>query len=94
MLDPTDVDLDEELQRFSARKKLERVPAFRQLQGYSKQLSVLTNGRVDLSYFELGASYEVRPVGRNERRATAVGVAQDESFIVARLLLGIQFCVV
>ena len=82
-IDPTDVDLEEELQRFAARKKMERVPAFRQLQGYSQQLSVLTKGRVDLSYFELGSSYAVRPIGRNEKRATLEGATQNESFIVA-----------
>ena len=88
-VDPTDVDLEDDLQRFAARKKMDRVPAFRQLQGYSKQFSVLTNGRVDLSFFQLGDNYEVRPVRQNERRATIVGATQDESFIIASPLLGI-----
>ena len=89
-IDPQDVPLEDDLQRLAARKKMDRTPAFKQLQGYSKQLSVLTKGRVNLQYFELGRNYCVRPVGQNERRATVPGASQDESFIVAWLLLGIQ----
>ena len=88
-IDPLDVPLEDDLQRLAARKKMDRAPAFKQLQGYSKQLSVLTKGRVNLQYFQLGRNYEVRPVGQNERRATVPGASQDESFIVAWLLLGI-----
>ena len=88
-IDPSDVPLEDELQRLAARKKLERTPAFKQVQGYSKQLSVLTKGRVNLQFFQLGRNYEVRPVGQNEKRATVTGASQDESFIVAWLLLGI-----
>ena len=88
-IDPLDVPLENDLQRLAARKKMERTPAFKQVQGYSKQLSVLTNGRVNLQFFELGRNYEVRPVGQDEKRATVLGASQDDCFIVAWLLLGI-----
>ena len=88
-IDPLDVPLEDDLQRLAAKKKLERTPAFKQVQGYSKQLSVLTKNRVNLQFFELGRNYEVRPVGQNERRATVPGASQDDCFIVAWLLLGI-----
>ena len=85
-LSPLDVNLSEELQRLAARKKMERTAAFRQLQGYSKQLSVLTKGRVDLSFFELPQRYEIRAVAQHEKRCTVRGDTEDESFIVACLL--------
>ena len=88
-IDPLDVPLEDDLQRLAAKKKLERTPAFKQVQGYSKQLSVLTKNRVNLQFFELGRNYEVRPVGQNERRATVPGASQDDCFIVTWLLLGI-----
>ena len=84
-LNPLDVDLSEEYQSLAARKKMERTSAFKQLQGYSKQLSVLSRKRVDLSFFELSKRYEVRPVAQNEKRCTSVGDTQDEAFIVAGL---------
>ena len=86
-ISPADVDLSGDLQQLAARKKHQRGAAFKQLQGYSKQLSVLTNGRVDLSFFQLGQGYALRPVSQHERRVTERGVTEDEGFMVAWLLL-------
>ena len=86
-INPLEVSLEDGFQGLSARKKMDRVAAFRQLQGYSKQLSELTKGRVDLSFFELPESYEIRAVTQHERRCTITGDTEDESFIVACLLL-------
>ena len=79
--------MDPELVTHAGRKKLDRVASFRQVQGYSAQLFHVTNGRVDLSFFELPNGYEVRPVAQHETRKTKVGILEDESYIVARLLL-------
>ena len=51
-----------------AQHKLERVASFRQLQGISKQVNLLTSGRLTADSFELPATCNVRPVGANEKR--------------------------
>ena len=69
-------DMDEELCRYAARHKLERVASFRQLQGYSNQLKVMTSRPgshdpfVTLTSFKLPNSFQVRPATANESRKT------------------------
>ena len=82
-------DMSEHLQHCAARQKLERVAAFRQLQGYSNQLRVMTSGRdppgsepVTLASFKLPEEFCLRPVAQDERRGTMVGEQEDVSFIV------------
>jgi hypothetical protein len=85
-LEVTDMDVD--LCRYAARHKMERVASFRQLQGYSNQLRVMSSGPgsrgppVTLATFKLPDSFHVRPVTANESRKTVQGADEDESFIV------------
>ena len=39
---PIDADMDDDMQRWAAKNKLERVASFRQLQAYSNQLQAMT----------------------------------------------------
>jgi len=88
VLTPNDVDMDEDLARFAARQKLERVASWRQLQGYSHQLFGVTRysrPRVTLKSFEMPPDFHVRPVGANEGRKTVRGELQDVSYIVDKV---------
>ena len=51
-----------------ADHKLQRVAAFRQLQGISHQVNLLTSGRMTVDHFELPSTCNVRPVGAHEKR--------------------------
>ena len=87
VLTPYDVPMDEELSSFAARRKLERVASYRQLQGYSQQLSAVTRfckPPVTLSTFKLATGFNIRPVGPNEGRCTVRGTDTDVSYIVDR----------
>ena len=54
-------DMSEHLQHCAARQKLERVASFRQLQGYSNQLRVMTSGRDTLCGSALGQLHIITP---------------------------------
>ena len=86
ILTPLDVkDMDQELRRYAASHKLERVASYRQLQGYSNQLRVLSScslPSVTLASFALPQSFMVRPVEENEGRKTVQEEDQNVSFIV------------
>ena len=86
ILTPLDATMDEELARYAARQKLERVASFRQLQGYSNQLRAMTRysrpRRVTLQSFALPQNFHIRPVTQNEGRKTVRGEHQDVSYIV------------
>ena len=68
-LAPGEVEMLDAVEDFRSRNKLQRVAAFRQLQGISKQLNFLTKGSMSIDSFELPDSCNVRPVKANERRA-------------------------
>ena len=86
VLTPLDVqNMDPELCRYAGRHKLDRVASYRQLQGYSNQLRVMSSCSIPpltLSSFKLPESFNVRPVKANERRKTVQGHDQDVSYIV------------
>ena len=82
-------DMDPILAGYAARNRLERVAAFRQLQGYCNQLRVMTSrpGSLDpppmtLAKLKLPDSFHVMPVKANESRKTVRGAHEDVSFIV------------
>ena len=82
---PLDADMDDAMQRWAAKHKLERVASYRQLQGYSNQLRAMTmycGPPLTIHSFKLPAGFNVRPVGSNEERATVRGEHQDVSYIV------------
>jgi len=86
ILTPLDVDMDVEMQQYAARHKLERVASWRQIQGYSNQLSVITEKYsrppVTINYFKLPETFHIRPVRVREARKTVQGDVQDVSYIV------------
>ena len=76
-----EADLDDELIALSAEDKLERVSSFRQLQGISHQISVMTKGRDHLSSFKAPEGTNVRPVGEGEQRCVQETALKTLSFI-------------
>ena len=68
-LAPGEVEMLDVVEEARRGNKLQRVAAFRQLQGISKQLHFLTNWSMSIDSFELPDSCNVRPVKANERRA-------------------------
>lgn len=88
ILTPLDIHMDEAMARYAARQKLERVASFRQLQGYSNQLRVMTrylNPPVTLISFKLPAGFHIRSVSASEGRKTVRGAHQDVSYIVNKV---------
>jgi len=87
-LTPWDVvkgEMDEEFIRFASRNGLERVAAFKQLQGYSNQLRVMSaysNPSLTLYSFRLPQTFTLRPVNAMEGRKTLRLGDQDISYIV------------
>ena len=79
---PFDCNLDESIDFFAARRKCERVAAYRQLQGCSAQISWLTKGDLKLDDFSLPSDANVRPVGPFEKRETTVVGDKNIDFIV------------
>lgn len=49
---PGELNVDDTIERILARQEAERIKSYRFLQALSHQVSVLTNGRMDLSSFE------------------------------------------
>ena len=84
VLTSLDIDMDEDLRCWASKHKLERVASFRQLQGYSNQLKVMSSSDspVTLASFQLPDSFHVRPVKANEGRKTVQGDHEDVSFKV------------
>ena len=79
---PDDCNLDESIEDFAARRKCERVAAYRQLQGCSAQISWLTKGDLKLDDFSLPSDANVRSVGPFEKRETTVVGDKNIDFIV------------
>lgn len=67
-LDPTEVDLTT-LEGILRGRKLERLAAFRQLQSISKQIALLTSGRMSLESFRLPVDVARHAVRPGQRRA-------------------------
>ena len=85
VMTPLDAYMDEALARYAAKQKLDRVASYRQIQGYSNQLRVMTRycqPRVTIKSFELPPGFNVRPIKGNEGRKTERGEHQDVSYIV------------
>ena len=61
-----EANMDTALETFRQRKKLERVAAYRQVQGLSHQLFHLTNKRCKIDVFKLPQEAHVRPVEEDE----------------------------
>ena len=83
-LTPDDAAMDDNLATIAARNKLERVASYRQLQGTSHQLHLLSGRTLD--DFDLPAAANVRPTDENESRIVVPDAAsgRDISYIVDR----------
>ena len=81
-LTPADADMDETELKYAAKHKLERVAAWRQLQGYSNQLRGVTSGRVNMKSFSMPEDSNVRALRPREKRVTANNPHQDVAYIV------------
>ena len=79
-LAPGEVEMLDVVEEARRGNKLQRVAAFRQLQGISKQLHFLTNGSMSIDSFDLPDSCNVRPVKANERRAAFVEGGQRPAY--------------
>lgn len=62
----------EEYRQHQQRRTLERVSAFRQIQGISHVVHLLTGGRDNIGMFKLPETAHVRPVSQGEGRSTVV----------------------
>ena len=79
---PADADMDERTLGYAAQNKLQRVAAYRQLQGYSNQLKKTTKGRLTLESMKLPEDANVRSLKPNEKRQTHKTPHQDVAYIV------------
>ena len=59
-----------EIAILAAKRGLERVAAFRQLQSICHQLHLLTGGRLKLESFKLDSAVHLQPVAAGEIRET------------------------
>lgn len=80
-LTPTELDMPEDIENYAAKKKLERVSSFRQLQGYSNQLRWLRKDW-NIDGFDLPDNCHVRAVAADEKRKAEVGAEQDTVYLV------------
>jgi hypothetical protein len=82
---PSDAEMDADELKYAARRRLERVAAWRQMQGYSNQLRCVTrhsNPPVTMASFPMPDNATVRPVNAGERRCVERGRHQDVAYIV------------
>ena len=68
-------DLPDDIAILSANRKLERVAAFRQLQGLSHAIHCLTSGRLNIDAFHLPHNANLSPVSEDQVRCVKDGVA-------------------
>ena len=68
-----DQDMPGEIAILAAKRKLERVSAFRQMQSLSHQISLLTKGRLTIDSFKLDDSVHLQPVAPGEIRVVRCG---------------------
>ena len=76
-----EANMDDSMLQFFNTKKLERVAAYRQMQGLSHQLYHLTNKRHRLDLFQLPRDCHVRPVEQGESRRTVSDASGDHVYI-------------
>ena len=67
---PSERNLADDILPLALEMKLERVAAYRQLQGYSHQIYVITQGRLSLNDFKVPSSCCLDPVRHNEFRSS------------------------
>ena len=69
-----DQEMPEEIAMLAAKRKLQRVSAFRQVQSLSHQISLLTQGRLNIDSFKLdGVGVHLQPVAPGEVRVVRPG---------------------
>ena len=76
-----EANMDSFMLRFWKTKKLERVAAYRQMQGLSHQFFHLTKKRHTIEFFQLPQDSHVRPVEQGESRRTVTDASGDHVFI-------------
>jgi len=76
-----DHDMPHEVAVLAAKRKLERVAAFRQMQAISHQLHHLTQGSITLDHFVLPDNVNLRPVAPHEVRFVRKGDVQDAACV-------------
>ena len=76
-----EANMDGAMERFRQKSKLERVSAYRQIQGLSHQIFLLTKKRHKIDLFKLPKEAHVRPVEQGEIRCTSIDQAGCHAFI-------------
>lgn len=71
-----------EIAVLAAKRKLERVAAFRQLQSICHQLHLLTGGRLKLESFKLDSAVHLQPVAAGEIRVVRPGDAGTDTAVI------------
>ena len=79
---PLDCDMEDDISDIAARRKLERVASYRQLQGYSNQIHQLSKCQLTIDDFSLPSNCHVREVTADEGRKTEVIHGRNVTFIV------------
>ena len=79
-----DAAMDSRIKQLAAEHKLQRVASFRQLQGISNQVSLLSGGSRSIADFVVPPHANVRPTEAHESRAVVHGLAQDTACLVDR----------
>ena len=77
-------DMPDEISRLASEKRQARVSAFKQLQGISNQLSLLTQGRHDLDSMTLPEDFCVRPLEENEVRYVEEHDGENYAYIYSK----------
>jgi hypothetical protein len=68
-----DQEMPMEIALLAAKRKLERVSAFRQIQALSHQIKLLTDGRLNIDSFKLDSAVHLQPVAPGEVRVVKPG---------------------
>ena len=79
---PFDSDIPEDMEEYVAARKLERVAAYRQLQGISKQIHLLTKNKLSIASYTLPDGCHVRAVAADEQRHVVSEHGRDHVFFV------------
>ena len=79
-----EANLDSQMEAMRSEQNLERVAAYRQIQGISHQIYHMVGKRHAIEAFQLPASANIRPVSQGEARATESDASGDHVFIKNR----------
>ena len=79
---PFDSDIPEDMEEYVAARKLERVAAYRQLQGISKRIHLLTKNKLSIASYTLPDGCHVRAVAADEQRDVVSEHGRDHVFFV------------